>query len=245
MIERSEIQFGLTAIPFKILRSDKRATVALTIEDRGKLVVTAPAGVAVDRINSIVRTKAPWVLKRMKTVSDRPPPPSSREFVTGETVLYLGRQLRLKVIDETPGNFVLPRIWVGWYEVPVPTRMHGGPRRREVRRRLAGSLKEHADLFLPTQLARVCRLLSIEPPSMFVRDQKKRWGSCDAEGVLRFNWRIIQAPVALIDYVLVHELVHLTYPSHGPEFWKAVQRWMPDFEERRARLREIGPRLEW
>lgn len=242
MIERSEIQFGLTPIPFRIRRSERRETVALTIEDEGKLVVTAPEGVTIDRLNRIVRHKAPWVLKRIKTASAPPPPPSEREFVTGETVLYLGRQLRLKVMESNEEH---PRMWAGWYEVPVAARLQGEDRRREVRRRLVGSLKEHADLYLPDRLAEVCRRLRLVKPSIMVREQRKRWGSCDSRGVLRFNWRIVQAPIPLIEYVLLHELVHLEHPNHDPAFWSVVGRYMPDYESRRARLRELGPSLLW
>ena len=62
---------------------------------------------------------------------------------------------------------------------------------------------------------------------------------------MRVNWRIVQAPIPLIEYVLAHELVHLTHRSHGPEFWATLGRMMPDYEERRRRLRGIGPALEW
>jgi predicted metal-dependent hydrolase len=88
-------------------------------------------------------------------------------------------------------------------------------------------------------------MLRIEKPSIIVREQKKRWGSCDVKGVLRINWRIIQAPIPLIEYVLVHELTHQEHPNHDRKFWSVLGRVMPDYENRRARLREIGPRLEW
>jgi len=99
MIERSQIQFGMTTIPYSIRRTDREKTVALTIEGRGKLVVSAPCNVSIDRLNGIVRHKAPWVIKRIRRVSDLPPPPSEREFVSGETVRYLGGQYRLKVVE--------------------------------------------------------------------------------------------------------------------------------------------------
>ena len=89
MAEQSEIQFGLTRIPFLIRRSMKRGTVALTIENNGGLVVTAPAEVPIDKLNAVVRHHAPWVIQRIRRVREHPPPPSEREFVTGATVLYL------------------------------------------------------------------------------------------------------------------------------------------------------------
>jgi predicted metal-dependent hydrolase len=65
------------------------------------------------------------------------------------------------------------------------------------------------------------------------------------KGVLRINWRIIQAPIPLIEYVLVHEITHMKHPNHDRRFWSVLGRVMPDYEDRRARLREMGSRLEW
>jgi hypothetical protein len=233
----------MTPIPYVIRRTGREKTVALTIEGRGRLVVTAPEGVPIDKLNGIVRRKAPWITQRIRRVSDLPPPPSEREFVSGETVRYLGGQYRLRVIEAS--EIEHQRIWAGWYEVAVPPGLHGASRRLEVRRRLAGSLKQHADLYLPDRLGWVCRTLRVEKPSIIVREQAKRWGSCDRNGVLRINWRIIQAHIPLIEYVLVHELAHLGNRSHDGRFWDAVGQWLPDYDQRRARLRELGPSLVW
>jgi predicted metal-dependent hydrolase len=243
VIERSEIQWGLTTIPYTIRRTEREKTVALTIAPRGKLVVTAPEGVSIDTLNGIVRRKATWVTGRIRRVSDLPPPPSEREFVTGEAVRYLGGQYRLRVHESREERWT--RLRAGWYEVSIPPGLDGEARRLEVRRRLVGSLKQHADLYLPDRLAEVCRLLRVEKPSIVVREQAKRWGSCDRHGVLRINWRIIQAHIPLIEYVLVHELAHLQHRGHDRAFWRAVGEWMPDYEDRRSRLRELGPSLVW
>lgn len=243
MTERSEIQWGLTPIPYLIRRSERRTTVALTIEDRGKLVVTAPEGVSIDSLNAVVRRKAPWVVERIKRRSDAPPPISDREFVDGETVLYLGRQYRLKVVESAEGSG--SRIWAGWYHVTIPLGLRGAKRKVAVRNALRGSLKQHADLYLQDRLADVAARLRLEKPSIIVREQRKRWGSCDAKGVLRINWRIVQAPIPCIEYVLIHELAHLRHRMHDQIFWINVGFMLPDYEERRRQLREIGPRLIW
>ena len=77
------------------------------------------------------------------------------------------------------------------------------------------------------------------------RDQRKRWGSCDHRGTIRLNWRIVQAPMRLVDYVVVHELVHLRHRGHGRDYWQAVGRVMPDYERRREELRKCGFALAW
>lgn len=85
----------------------------------------------------------------------------------------------------------------------------------------------------------------LAPAGVLIRSQESRWGSCDPKGVLRFNWRIVQAPLRLIDYVVAHELAHLLHPGHTPDFWAALGRIMPDYEERREALRRLGDRLVW
>jgi len=82
-------------------------------------------------------------------------------------------------------------------------------------------------------------------PRVIVASQQKRWGSCDHSGTIRLNWRIIQAPMRLVDYVVVHELVHLRHRGHGRDYWQAVGRVMPDYERRRRDLRERGAFLVW
>jgi hypothetical protein len=123
--------------------------------------------------------------------------------------------------------------------------LSGEDRRIDVRRQLAGSLEQRADLYLPTRLAEVCFTAYVDKPSIIVREQRKRYGSCDARGTLRINGRIVQARIPRIEYVLAHELVHLVHRSHGPDFWATLGRMMPDYEERRRQLRAIGPALEW
>ena len=82
-------------------------------------------------------------------------------------------------------------------------------------------------------------------PHVKLASQQKRWGSCDQAGTIRLNWRIIQAPMRLVDYVVVHELVHLRHRGHGRDYWQAVGRVMPDYERRRRDLRERGALLVW
>lgn len=240
MNEHSQIRWGTTPIPFVIRRSPRRKTVALTIDGR-RLVVTAHPEVPVARLDDVVRRKASWIVERLRRRVDADVP--ARELVAGETVLYRGRQLRLKVLERAVPE--APRMRAGWYEVEVPPRLTTEARRSDVRRRLVTSLKAHARIVLPEVLADVCRRHRRVVPALVVRDQDKRWGSCDAKGVLRINWRIIQAPTSLIEYVLAHELTHLAQRTHSPTFWAALGRLLPDYETRRQRLAALGPKLTW
>lgn len=86
------------------------------------------------------------------------------------------------------------------------------------------------------------RRLGVAPARILVRSQAKRWGSCSRDGTLRFNWRIIMAPLSVVDYVIAHELCHLLHPNHGRRFWDALAAIMPDHAVRRELLRREGPR---
>jgi predicted metal-dependent hydrolase len=86
-------------------------------------------------------------------------------------------------------------------------------------------------------------MIGCATPRVLTRDQRQRWGSCGPDGTLRFNWRIVMAEPTLIDYVVVHELLHIQIRNHSQEFWSAVAAVMPDYRVCRTRLREMGPYL--
>jgi len=240
-MERSEIQFGTTHIPFLIRRSDRRATVALAI-DGGRLVVTAPAGATVARLNDLVRGKALWVKQHLQRAGRDAAPPA-REFVSGETFRYLGRQHRLRVVPgPSQGDVKLDR---GWLVVPVPA-LHD-ERPRHVRAALVAWYRRHAEARLPERVEAWAKRFGIPAPAVLVRDQQRRWGSCNQAGEVRLNWRIVQAPFALIDYVVAHELAHVVRDDdiHSPAFWALLGRLMPDYDARRERLRATGTTLIW
>ena len=98
---------------------------------------------------------------------------------------------------------------------------------------------------LPQRVEAWCTQVGVAMPPIIVSDQQKRWGSCDRSGTIRLNWRIIQAPMRLVDYVVVHELVHLRHRGHDREYWQALGRVMPDYERRREDLMQRGTSLTW
>lgn len=248
--EASEIRFGATRIRYSIRRSDRRRTVSIAVEGRGEVLVTAPSGVSVERLDRVVLAKGPWVVEKLRRRSDAPPPLPAREYLSGETFLYLGRQVRLRVeaakrsarAGEAGAAVALRG---GHLVVGVAEGLTGPARAAAVRKALVSWYRAHAGERLPERAALWAAQLGLPAPAVLVRAQQKRWGSCDARGVVRFNWRVIQAPMPLVDYVVAHELVHLRHADHTREFWATLGRAMPDYEARREALRAMGGRLEW
>jgi predicted metal-dependent hydrolase len=233
-VERSVVQFGGTSIPFTVRRGKRQKTVAIAIDPQGDVLVRAPVDTPVEKLDRIVHRKASWIVERLKRTSDLPPRPSEREFVSGETFLYLGRQYRLRVERGDEGV----RLERGRLVVSAP-------RNGDVRAALVGWYRRRAVERLPVLVEEWAPRVGVTVRGVLVREQRRRWGSCDDSGVLRFNWRIVQAPRRLVEYVVVHELVHLVHRDHTKGFWAALGRVLPDYERRRGELRRVGERLTW
>ncbi len=240
-LERGEVRWGDTDIRYVIRRSERRRTVGIAVEPSGRVVLTAPRAASVPRLDRVVREKAQWIVDRVKCRSSMPPP-RGREFVSGETFLYLGKQYRLRVLA---GDDVQPiALRESWLELAIPKGLNDALPASFARAALidwyAGRAREN---FAPWVTPWVVAAGALEP-KVLVTDQAKRWGSC-AKGTLRFNWRLVQASRQLVDYVLAHEVVHLAHAHHDAAFWAALGRIMPDYEARKARLRALGPELSW
>lgn len=162
------------------------------------------------------------------------------QFVNGGSLRYLGRSVRLWVRQDTVGRVTL-RFHHWQFDLAVPREKAAG--HAAVARAVQAWYREHALAHLERRIAVLAPRLGVSPAGVLVRDQRRRWGSCSPQGVLRFNWRVVMAPPALIDYVVVHELAHLRIRTHGPEYWAEVARLIPDHREQRRRLRELGPHL--
>jgi predicted metal-dependent hydrolase len=237
--EQSEVQFGRTRISYDIRRSSRRSTVAVTVSPPGVVVLTAPQSTPVERLDRVVHEKARWIVSRLRLVRPGEPTLPTREFVTGETFLYLGRQYRLMVRSGSPAV----RLEHGRFVVTSPRAVEHD-RRAEIRDLLLQWYRRHAVERVQDLVSRWAPRLGVDSPKVLVREQERRWGSCGA-GVVRFNWRVIQAPMRLVEYVVVHELAHLLHDDHGRAFWAALGQSLPDYEQRREALRQAGPRLQW
>ena len=128
----------------------------------------------------------------------------------------------------------------GWLVVTVP-----GGSAAAVRKAVVTWHRHHAAMRLTERAAIMAKKMGVPTSLLLIRDQPLRWGIRDSKGNLRFNWRIVQAPMRLVDHVVAHELVHVAHRHHTAAFWLALGRAMPDYEARREALRGVGARLEW
>jgi predicted metal-dependent hydrolase len=244
--ERSVVAWGNTKIPYAIARSPRRATVSLAVDGALGLLVTAPMATPTAKLDAVVKAKAQWVVARLRDARENVASEATREFVSGESFRYLGRQYRLRLTKAANvAEAASVRMLGGWLTLPVPRDLTGEGSRLHARAALVRWYRARAELRLPNLTETWAKRLGVKLTGVVVTEQHKRWGSCTAEGIVRLNWRIVQAPLKLIEYVVAHEAAHLAHADHGPEFWRALERVMPDYEARRRALRAMGAELVW
>jgi len=230
------VEHAGAAIEYEVVRSARRRrTLELTV-DRHGVHVAAPLRTSRREIEDFVRGRTPWILKH-RPMSE---PPLS--FETGEAVPFHGVAMPLAVTVR-PGRGVRVERGLFGLEIAVPARLEGPRRARAIENALLRWYAEHALTAIEASVARWSTLTGRTPTRVLVRNQRQRWGSCSPDGTLRFNWRLVMLDPGLLDYVVVHELTHLEVPNHGPGFWRAVARVMPDHTARRKRMREAAANL--
>ncbi len=240
MTERGLIRYGNTAIEYEVVRSIRRKkTVELTVDGRAGLLVAAPNDLPMGRIEEIVRRRGAWVIRK---ATSEMLAAHFRQFVSGESVPYLGRRVRMAVRDaEVRRPQIRFRHWS--FDVLAPSGSGGEERRDMIRQAFVHWFKARAADRLTARVNRWAARLGQSPSAVLIRDQRQRWGSCSPDGTLRFNWRVVMAEPSIVDYVVVHELVHLAVKNHSAAFWTRLAAVIPDYSARRRRLREIGPSL--
>ena len=240
MSERSSVRFGDSTIEYEVRRSERRKkTVQITV-DGGGVQVAAPVETPESELRAIVRKRAPWILSHG---SGEMLEASPKRFVSGETLPYLGRNVLL-VVETADMRSPEVRFDHWRFRVSAPKSLDEGERLEPIRRAVVRWYRGRAAERLPKVVRHWWpRLGRGEMSHILVRDQRQRWGSCAPDGTLRFNWRAMMLKPALIEYVVVHELAHLTHRNHSADFWGLVSNVMPDAQQRRRSLREAGSAL--
>ncbi|QSV46907.1 YgjP-like metallopeptidase domain-containing protein [Geobacter benzoatilyticus] len=225
------VTYGRESIPFTVLFS-ARKTLAIAVLPDSRVVVKAPLGAELEDIRQRVGKRSRWILRQLQYFQQFDPRMTQRNFVGGETHLYLGRQFRLKFIE---GELETVRLSGGFFWI----QMAGSPDSEKAKMLLNRWYAEKADGMFQVSFDRCWprfEKLGLMKPRMQTRYLKKRWGSLSRGGLLSLNVDLIRAPRECIDYVVTHELCHLKYHDHSSEFYRLLERMMPDWERRKHKL---------
>ncbi len=226
-----KVTYGRDSINFTVLYA-ARKTLAIEVFPDSRVVVKAPVGAGLEEIRNRVVKRARWIIKQQQYFRQFDPRTPERQFVGGETHLYLGRQFRLKVSEGSRDAVVLSR---GHFM--VETEGVSGPEKTRAllnswyAEKAAGSFQNSFERCWPH-----FEKLGLTMPRLQIRRMKKRWGSLSRGGILTLNTNLIRAPKECIDYVITHEFCHLQCHDHSPAFYRLLEKVMPDWEKRKHKL---------
>jgi predicted metal-dependent hydrolase len=210
----------------RLFRS-RRRTIALIIEDNGSVTVRAPLHAPDTLIQQFVDSKTGWVEQKRKQAQDQQS--LKKKFVQGETFLFLGHSYPLRFVDRQrpvlalDADFSLSRNAIPRAELAFE---------RWYRAQAAQMIGERTQAYAHQFGLRYQRLR--------ISSARTRWGSCSSSGTLSFTWRLIKAPLEVVDYVIIHELAHLKVRNHSKQFWAEVEKMLPTYKKHRDWLKKNG-----
>lgn len=228
---KDHIDFGSERIDFT-LQYVERKTLGISVHPDRSVDVYAPMDANGDTIKSIIRKRAPWILKQQDHFLSFEPRTPQRKYISGETHLYLGRQYQLKVVKNLEEQVKYTGRFI---EVHANNKEH-------VEALLYGWYVKKANLWfkkLSTPLIKHFEKYNVRPKKIEIRKMKYRWGSCSSTGRILLNPELMQAPKPCIEYVIIHELCHLIHHDHTKAFFELQTKEMPDWEKWKMRLEHL------
>ncbi len=229
----AEVDTQMSTELILIRSKSRKRTVALHVEPDGSLRVMAPMRTSVAWINAFIAEKAAWIERRRHIVATRK---EAKSFIAnGGKVPFMGKDIRLVFLPISNGV-----IGVTFDEdmATLSMTLPDKDREAEARTELILWYKSQARRVIPQRVAQWVGITGLKPSRVLLSNPKHQWGSCNAKNEIRLNWRLIAADPDLIDYIIVHELCHVRYKSHGMRFWGLVEKILPDAKERRRSLRK-------
>jgi len=223
------------ATDYRLIRA-RRQSIGMTIDHSG-LVVRAPRWVPIREIELALTERARWVIETLAIWRGRNRESLPTEWHAGAPLLYLGRPLTLALFPARRTAIAADLLHL--------TVLHPTPGdQTEIGAFVCRWLKEQALALLVPRALHFARRLKAKPPAVKLSDARAQWGSCNHRGEIRFNWRLVQLPPGIADYVVAHEVAHLIELNHSPRFWALVESVLPGHVQARRELDALTPLLD-
>lgn len=207
----------------------KRKTIAIIVKKDGSVIVRAPLRATRAQIMQFINQKAAWIEKSQSEVLARLQSAPGHQYLDGETFYYLGKPYALRVVDHASlalalnGDFTLAR--------------KAQPRAKQA---FARWYRQQAATILADRTAAFATRFGLSFKQVKITTARTRWGSYSSTGTISYSYRLIMAPLEIVDYVIVHELAHIRHRNHSQAYWKQVSAFMPDYRQRAAWLKANG-----
>ena len=225
------LQFGTREIPYTLCRADRKSLRFVVSPDL-TVEVYAPLDANEELVRTAVQKKASWIVRALDKVEAYQPLPAPKLYLSGETLVYLGRQYRLKVENgrKQPAKLLGQFLYV-WAQDKSDV--------QSIKKVVDTWYRTRAQALLGRYLAECYAVASrheVPEPLLVVRSMRKRWGSCSPAGRVTLNVNLVQVPVHCLEYVVMHELCHLKHHNHSKAFYSLLTRCQPDWRNRKETL---------
>lgn len=238
-VKEEELWFRAQRV--RILRRSFQRRLRVSVKANGEVLVTSNRSVPTTALIRFLAETWDWVdraLGKVQRIQGRFPP---KLFVEGEEFLFLGQPRRLQFVATT-GRRASVRLDSAQLLALVPqslwTTFDGKVPHPEWREPVRRFYESQGRLLLASRVDVFASLMGLKPTALSFRCQRSRWGSCNSRGRLSLNWRLVAAPLTVIDYVVIHELAHLRHLNHSPQFWQLVTKHCPNHQAQSEWLRE-------
>lgn len=215
------------------IKYSNRKTLNISVERDRSIIVRAPHYLTPEKIDKIVQSKRQWIKEKLNHAQKYPLVSESKEFVSGETLMYLGKNYQLLVVDEEFDGIE--------FDQRFKISKVNQPKANELFKKWY--LKQ-ALIKIEPLATKYAKNLGVQYNQFKTSEMKYRWGSCTPANNIIFNWRIIKAPMYVLEYLVAHELVHLIENNHTPRFWNILSIQVPNYEKAKNWLKKNGQLLE-
>lgn len=230
-ITRDHIQYGATIIDYDI-EFAQRKTLSICVNPDSSVCLRAPIDATLEQIQQKVHKRASWILKQKRFFESFGTSTTKRQYISGESHLYLGRQYMLRVKES---NVNAVHYQNNIIEIECRLKKDAGILLQTwYRQRANVKFQEYAQPIIEQ-----FSIYGVKPQSLSIKKMDKRWGYCTIDGHITLNPRLICAPRCCIEYVITHELCHLIYRSHNKEFYALLTKEMPHWEKWKNKLERI------
>ncbi|WP_163195321.1 M48 family metallopeptidase [Clostridium thermarum] len=236
------VQIADKNIEYVIIRSNRK-TLELSINEEGKIIIKAPRRCSKDFIERFLKEKATWIDNRLKTINKLQKSRKVRDFCSGEKLVYLGQEYTCKV-EVKEGS----RIYGGFdgkeFTIVIPSSIKYEDRRNVCKEVTLQLYKKLAKKVLQDRTSHYSKVIGVQVNRIYIKEQKTLWGSCSSKNNINYNWKLVMAPLWVLDYVVIHELCHILQRNHSKLFWLEVEKYMPNYKEAVEWLRQHGRKLQ-
>lgn len=224
-------------IVYSVERTKRSRTLAIVVSASADVIVRVPYSAGLHLVEDFVREKADWILTKQKKFKKHISLHPKKQFKNGEKFYFLGEEAYLAI---SKGQKIRTKVSLNneHIEIVLNENIEDDKVEEEISKALQKWYFKQAKDVISDRVERYSKVMDLYPSKVIIKNQKKRWGSCSFDGIVRFNWRIVIAPLDVLDYIVVHELGHLKVRDHSKKFYSLVEQVLPDYRLRRKWLKD-------